>query len=51
MIEQFLRCFSLDKLKGWIKWLALAEYWYNTNVHASTKLAPFKSVNGYPSLK
>lgn len=51
MVEQFLRCFSTDKPNGWVKWLALAEYWYNTSVHASTKLTPFESVYGHPSPK
>ncbi|WKA11764.1 hypothetical protein VitviT2T_029233 [Vitis vinifera] len=51
MVEQYLRCFSGDKPKGWVKWLPLAEWWYNTNIHASTKLSPFESVYGYPPPK
>ena len=51
MVEQYLRCFSGDKPKGWVKWLPLAEWWYNTNIHASTKLSPFESVYGYPAPK
>lgn len=51
MVEQFLRYFSLDKPKGWANWLALAEFWYNTIVHTSTKLTPFESVYGTPPPK
>jgi len=29
----------------------LAEWWYNTNIHASTKLSPFEFVYGYPAPK
>ncbi|KAL6342750.1 hypothetical protein AAG906_016584 [Vitis piasezkii] len=46
--KELLSCFSGDKPKGWVKWLPLAEWWYNTNIHASTKLSPFESVYGYP---
>jgi len=51
MVEQYIRCFSGDKPKGWVKWLLLAEWWYNTNIHASTKLSPFEFVYGYPAPK
>jgi transposase InsO family protein len=37
-VEHYLRCFSGDKPKEWLRWLPLAEWWYNTNIHASTKL-------------
>jgi transposase InsO family protein len=35
-VEQYLRCFSGDKPKEWSRWLPLAKWWYNTNIHAST---------------
>jgi hypothetical protein len=43
-VEQYLWCFSGE----WSCWLPLAEWWYNTNIHASTKLSPFEAVYRYP---
>nr|GEV70029.1 putative mitochondrial protein [Tanacetum cinerariifolium] len=33
-----------DKPKEWVKWLPLAEFWYNTNYHTSTKTTPYNAV-------
>ena len=51
MMEQYLRCFSRDKPKAWSQFLPLAEWWYNTTTHSSTKLSPFEAVYGYPPPK
>lgn len=32
-------------------WLSLAEFWFNTNFHTSTKLTPFEALFGYPPPK
>nr|GEX40310.1 hypothetical protein [Tanacetum cinerariifolium] len=40
----YLRCMCSEKLKEWIKWLPLAEFWYNTNYHISTKITPYEAV-------
>ncbi|GJY21523.1 reverse transcriptase [Tanacetum coccineum] len=32
------------KPKEWVKWLPLAEFWYNTNYHTSTKTTPYEAV-------
>ena len=30
----------------WSKWLAIAEYWYNTNYHSSSRMNLFEIVYG-----
>lgn len=39
---------SGDKPKEWMKWLSLAEYWYNTNLHSAIQTTPFEVVYGQP---
>jgi hypothetical protein len=31
----------------WVEWLPLAEYWFSSNYHTSTKLSPFEALYGY----
>ncbi|XP_026428964.1 uncharacterized protein LOC113324903 [Papaver somniferum] len=33
--------------KLWADWLALAEWWFNTNFHSSLKMSPFQALYGY----
>jgi hypothetical protein len=35
-LEFYVRAFAADKPSLWVEWLPLAEYWFNTNYHAST---------------
>ena len=35
-----------DKPKEWLKYLPLAEWWYNTNFHSSIKASPYEIVYG-----
>jgi hypothetical protein len=42
-----LRCLVGIKPKTWIKWLSMAEWWYNTNHHSSTGLTLFEAVYGF----
>ncbi|KAJ4795033.1 polyprotein [Rhynchospora pubera] len=51
-VETYLRSMVFDQQRTWVRWVALAEYWYNTNFHSSIKMSPFKALYGYdaPSL-
>jgi hypothetical protein len=33
--------------KEWVKWVPLAEWWYNTNFHTTIKTTPFEALYGY----
>ena len=45
-VETYLRCFASEKQHQWAKWLPLAEWWYNTSYHATTKMTPYEAVYG-----
>lgn len=47
-LEHYLRSMAHTNPKQWLKWLPLAEHWYNTNYHTSLKLTPFQALYGYP---
>eukprot|EP00253_Pinus_taeda_P006965 PITA_06965 len=46
-LEGYLRCFVSDKQTQWVKWLPLAEGWYKTSFHTTTKMTPFMALYGY----
>lgn len=33
--------------KEWVKWLSLADWWYNTSCHSASSISPFEVVYGY----
>uniref|UniRef100_A0A803MT80 Integrase catalytic domain-containing protein n=1 Tax=Chenopodium quinoa TaxID=63459 RepID=A0A803MT80_CHEQI len=41
-LETYLRCMCFEKPSEWSKWLSLAEFWYNTNYHTTSKKTPFE---------
>jgi hypothetical protein len=43
-LEMYLRCFTSDKPKQWVRWLCWAEYCYNTSWHSAIKRTPFEVV-------
>lgn len=47
--EQVLRCMRREKPKHWSRWLALAEYWYNTNFQSPLQMTPFEVLYGVQS--
>lgn len=47
-LENYLRSMTFNQQRKWIKWLSLAEWWYNTNFHSSLKTTPFQALYGYP---
>jgi hypothetical protein len=47
-LETYLRCFVIDKQNKWLQWLHLAEWWYNSTYHTTTKMTPFQALYGYP---
>jgi hypothetical protein len=43
-LEQYLRCAVQDQPKQWRRWLAMAEFWYNTSHHTALGCSPFKAL-------
>ncbi|KAJ0565851.1 putative nucleotidyltransferase, Ribonuclease H [Helianthus annuus] len=46
-VETYLRCMTMERPSSWMKWLSLAEFWYNTNYHTATHKTPFQALYGY----
>jgi hypothetical protein len=46
-LETFLRCFVHSCPRQWLKWLSLAEYWYNTSLHSALGRSPFEVLYGH----
>ena len=46
-LEGYLHFFVSDKQTQLVKWLTLAEWWYNTSFHTVAKMTPFMELYGY----
>jgi hypothetical protein len=46
-LETYLSCMVQAIPTQWAKWLALAEYWYNTTTHSAHGKPPFEVLYGY----
>jgi transposase InsO family protein len=42
-MKTYLRCFVNACHKKWMKWLSLAEFWYNTSFHSAMGRSPFEA--------
>lgn len=45
-LEGYLRCMCSARPTEWVRWLPLAEFWYNTNYHTSIKCTLYDIVHG-----
>lgn len=45
-LELYLRCAVHNSPKKWKSWLAMAEFWYNSDFHSSLGCPPFKALYG-----
>jgi hypothetical protein len=43
-LEQYLRCAVQDNPRHWRRWLAMAEFWYNSSYHTALGCSPFKAL-------
>uniref|UniRef100_A0A0A9C9Z3 Integrase catalytic domain-containing protein n=1 Tax=Arundo donax TaxID=35708 RepID=A0A0A9C9Z3_ARUDO len=41
VIAMYLRCFTDDRPRHWVRWLPWAECVYNTSFHSALKETPF----------
>ena len=46
-LKHYLRSFSADRPTEWAEWLYLAEFWFNTIYHTTTKMTPYEALYGY----
>ncbi|GJY44389.1 reverse transcriptase [Tanacetum coccineum] len=44
VVNRCLGCMCGEKPKEWVKWLPLAEFWYNTNFHSAINTTPYETV-------
>lgn len=45
-IELYLRCLTYQRPHNWHRWLAMAEWWYNTSHHSAIGMTPYSALYG-----
>ncbi|KAJ0854088.1 putative nucleotidyltransferase, Ribonuclease H [Helianthus annuus] len=45
-LESYLRSMCMDCPNNWVKWLPLAQWWYNTTFHSAIKMSPHEALYG-----
>ncbi|KAL6506421.1 hypothetical protein OROGR_024602 [Orobanche gracilis] len=45
-VEYYLRCFVSDNPTKWTRFIPMAQFWFNSTVHASIKMSPFEALFG-----
>lgn len=48
ILETYLRCLVGDSPHLWVRYLPLAEYWYNSTYQSSLRMTPFEVLYGRP---
>ncbi|XP_049932541.1 uncharacterized protein LOC126409878, partial [Nymphaea colorata] len=47
-LETYLRCFAGERPNTWVRYLAWAEWSYNTSLHSGTSITPYEALYGCP---
>lgn len=47
-LESYLRCICHDLPQEWLKWLPLAEFWYNSTFHSVIQKTPYEVLYSQP---
>lgn len=45
-LEQYLQAMVSQRPKMWAKWLALAEWWYNSTYYSAIRMSPYEALYG-----
>jgi hypothetical protein len=46
-VETYLKCMVFENPKKWVRWLPMAEWWYNITYHFAIHTTPFEALYGY----
>lgn len=49
--ETYLRCLCSKRPKKWYQWLAMEQWQYNSMLHSSIRMSPFKVTYGHPPVQ